>query len=277
MLPAPGASLLSPTSGVRYDLGEPLGEGEFGIVFDCVAAHGRFAAKWFRNDRLDVSAHAVWKKECAFSRRLRHPNIIALEDAFESDGNHWLILERADGNLARLIEEHGPRSASEVHAMGAGLLRALAFIHDAGAIHRDIQVFNVLHASTEQGFTAKLCDFGVSTWVKDGSDGKAFSEIWGEYELVPEYYAERHVTAKSDIYQVGYVMYFALTATMPLTEADGAPEHAVPSGLARARALELALPLGDCIAGMLHPIPDMRFGTARDALACLERCQVPAP
>jgi eukaryotic-like serine/threonine-protein kinase len=271
MEPGTGLWIGSPTSGTRYQLGQPLGEGEFSVVFECTVTDGRFAAKCFRGDREDFPAPALWEKECLLARRARHQNVIALYDAFVDQGRYWMILERADGNLASLIQRHGPLPAAQVRALGLGLLRALVCVHTAGIVHRDTQIFNVLYVKSTLDLQAKLCDFGVSTWPGDSEPSHTYPDLWGDYELVPEYYATRRVTAQSDVYQTGYLLYYALTAAMALSAADGPPEEAVGSGRARRRALALGTPLGDCIAGMLHADPKQRFRTAIEALDCLER------
>ena len=272
MEPSAGLWLSSPTQATRYQLAEPLGEGEFSVVFDCTGERGRFAAKCFRADREDFPAQGLWEKECLLSRRLRHPNIIELHDAFIAHGRYWMILERADGNLAQLSQLRGAMTPAQVQALGMDLLQALVCVHAARVVHCDIQIFNVLYVQTGPHIQAKLCDFGVSTLPSDAQDSQTEPDLWGEYELVPEYYASRRVTAQSDVYQVGYVLYYALTGAFPLSASDGPPEPAVGSGLARQRALALGNKLGQCLAGMLHPEPRHRFASASEALANLAGC-----
>ena len=84
VFPVPGRSVQSPR-GASYLLGDLMGEGSFGAVFDCLGPFDQpFALKMFRpGERPYTQVRAEWQKDAERLYRLRHPNVVYVFDYFE--------------------------------------------------------------------------------------------------------------------------------------------------------------------------------------------------
>jgi tetratricopeptide (TPR) repeat protein len=164
-----------------------------------------------------------FRREFLALRDLRHASIVQVYEAGAHNDYPWIAMEYVDGaDLDTLIERWQvnppPNRFGDVERIFRGLCAALTYVHDKGLIHRDLKPSNVL--VNQQG-EAKLTDFGV---VK--APGAFTTQLTVAGKLVgtvaymsPEQITGEDVSAKSDLYCLGAVLYTMLTLRRPI-EAD---------------------------------------------------------
>ena len=216
----------------RFVLLKKLGEGGFGEVYQ---AHDtqldRDVALKLLRRRSSADPGERLLREARMLARVRHPNVASVYGAGVHEGRAGLWMELVRGaNLEELLRMRGPMSACEAALVGIDVCRALAAVHAAGLVHRDVKASNVLR---EVGGRIVLTDFGA------GSDpglrrrrGLAGTPLY----LAPEVLAGSEATVQSDLYGLGVVLFRMVTDSYPRrvlnVETPFEPTHAeVPTSL----------------------------------------------
>ncbi|HVI00357.1 MAG TPA: serine/threonine-protein kinase [Enhygromyxa sp.] len=156
----------------RYELRERLGAGGMGVVYAAwdPQLDRRVAIKFVRRGHA-VSAELLrrrLKREAQAMARLRHPNVVAVHDLSEVDGQLFVAMEYVDGVSLRKWLQVKSRSVAEILAVFRGAGEGLVAAHAEGVIHRDFKPDNVL--VTHDG-KALVLDFGLASWTTTpGSD-----------------------------------------------------------------------------------------------------------
>lgn len=264
--------------GLQYIPGKHLGSGNFGDVYQCTDFFGQqFVLKVLKTNRGRQEVEADWKKEVAFLSSLRHPNIVMLYDSFQYNGFFNLILERCEGSLRDLRASCPDLTDNQVMDITGQLLSGLQHIHSMNIVHRDLQCDNILYRrernydSGKARFSAKISDFGISALMAKGQD-KAVTSIGRDYDYAPELVTQGATTFRSDIYQVGLIIFFLITGGPALSAHQDGPSHqAVISGNAKKRALAIGTALGNGIAMWLELDPNLRPQTCSAAWKLIYR------
>ena len=148
--------------------------------------------------------------------RIRHPNVVTVFGADTHDGRVGVWMEFVTGRtLKDVVTEHGPLGPYEAALVGRDLCRALAAVHKAGVLHRDIKAQNVMR---EAGGRTLLMDFGAGS-VANGED----KPLRGTPAyLAPELLtgASPVPTIPSDLYSLGVLLYFLVAGDFPITAAS---------------------------------------------------------
>ena len=165
-------------------------------------------------------------QEARLLARVRHPNVVTVYRVEEFDGVAGLEMEFVDGlSLKQVLRERGVFGAHETALVGIDLCRAVAAVHKAGLVHRDVKAQNVMR---EAGGRIVLMDFGAGEAQTDRSD--PFRRMAGTpLYLSPEVLAGQPATVASDIYSIGVLLYHMLTLRYPVegqTTADLEAAHA---------------------------------------------------
>src|SRR3546814_860219 len=150
----------------KYRIDALLGQGAMGIVykgFDTVLER-QVAIKIVRKELLaetDTAAYLVrFKREALAAGRFLHPNIVAVYDYADFDGQPYIAMEYVDGRSLQALLKQQPRfAAKDASLIALQLLSALACAHSFGVVHRDIKPANIMILDNAQ---AKVGDFGVS-------------------------------------------------------------------------------------------------------------------
>lgn len=142
--------------------------------------------------------------------RVRHPGVVTVHGAERVGGQVGVWMELVDGRtLAREVAERGPLPAAEVHRIGLLLADALAAVHRAGVLHRDVKAQNVMR---EPDGRTVLMDFGTGLDLGDGSKALAGTPLY----LAPEVIAGGPATERSDIYSLGVLLFHLATGEFPV-------------------------------------------------------------
>ncbi|KAK1294963.1 Calcium and calcium/calmodulin-dependent serine/threonine-protein kinase [Acorus calamus] len=143
-----------------------------------------------------------------------HPNVIHLHDVYEDPEGVHLVLELCSGGelFDRIVTQarYSEVGAAEVVRQIAEGLRAL---HDASIIHRDLKPENCLFLNGDEHSPLKIMDFGLSS-VDDFAD--PIIGLFGSIDYVsPEALSQRRVSAKSDMWSLGVILYILLSGYPP--------------------------------------------------------------
>ena len=148
----------------RYRILKSIGRGGMADVYlanDLILDNESVAIKVLRtNYQTDQVAVARFQREARAMTELSHPNIVAIRDIGEEDGQQFLVMEYVDGSdLKKFIQDHAPLSNQDVVRIMGEVLSAMTLAHQKGIIHRDLKPQNVL--LTKDG-RAKVTDFGIA-------------------------------------------------------------------------------------------------------------------
>ena len=199
----------------RLELLELVGKGTFGDVYR--ARDGQLqrevAVKLLHvNRRRDGLVDRMLHEARALAR-VEHPNVVVVHDAEERDGRAGLCMEFIRGRtLEALLATDGPRGAREAALIGQDLCQALAAVHAAGLVHRDIKAQNVMR---ENGGRVVLMDFGAGLQLSEG-EARAGSVTGTPLYLAPEVLERGETSARSDIYSLGVLLYHLVSNDYPV-------------------------------------------------------------
>jgi Protein kinase domain len=211
------------SSGTRlngiYEIESQIGAGGMGEVYKgkAIQTGDPVAIKMMLGDLVeDESALALFRKEASALHYLQHDAIVryyvfTVEPVLQRP---YLAMEFVDGRSLHDILQDGPLPFEAVRALMERLASGLQAAHDRGIIHRDVSPDNII---IPQGDVrrAKIIDFGIARSTHLGQATVIGSGFAGKYNYVsPEQLGlfGGEVTAKSDIYSLGLVLYEALTA-----------------------------------------------------------------
>jgi eukaryotic-like serine/threonine-protein kinase len=206
----------------QYTLLEKIGEGGMGVVYRAEHAMLRrpTAIKVLPLSSAGELSLKRFEREAQMTARLANPHTVSVYDFGRTpEGAFYYVMEYLDGlDLERLVREAGPLPPGRVVHVLLQVCEALAEAHGVGLIHRDIKPANIV-LSESGGISdfAKVLDFGL---VKDVS-GSADARLTQENVVAgtPQYLAPETLRdgaspdPRSDIYALGAVAYFLLTAT----------------------------------------------------------------
>ncbi len=145
--------------------------------------------------------------------RVRHPNVLVVHGADEHQGRAGIWTDLIGGqNLEELLATSGPLSAGEAARIGLDLCRALAAVHSAGLVHRDVKTTNVMR---ERGGRTVLMDFGAGAEQHPG-DRAVLVEDGTPLTMAPEELRGEPATPASDLYSLGVLLYRLVSGRFPI-------------------------------------------------------------
>src|SRR2546422_5490845 len=260
---------------------ERIGHGGFGEVFRAYdpSLQREVALKLLSPDRLASAAAAErYLSEARRLARVRHPNVLVIHGADRHGDRVGLWTELVRGQtLEERLAQHGPLGADEAVVIGLDLCRALAAVHAAGLVHRDVKAANVMR---EQGGRIVLMDFGA---VGDRSGGTLAAGGEGSpITMAPEQLAGGTVAASTDIYGLGALLYRLVSGRYPIDASSLAELRAQHAGWALGplgdRRPDLPGELVRVVERALDPQPARRFASAGEMERALASCLgQPAP
>ena len=284
---APVEGLDGHTIAGRYRLLRRIGSGAYGEVWeaDDLLAKRRVAVKLFPSG-VEVPLARIQLEVAALRQRV--PGVVDLLDDGVEDGRAYVVMEIVDGRP--FPGGSGPRAWGEIAQVTVALLETLARVHSVALIHRDLKPANVL---VTEGGQVRILDFGIA-YRADGVEPTIDREAGADAPLAidrprsdrmtegplgtlayaaPEQLRNDRVSARTDLYAVGVMLYEALSGRRP---------HAAASQpqLLRDKLLRRPAPLAEVAPGtpeaiaiavdrMLEIQPSARPASATDVLALL--------
>ena len=263
----------------NYVLMEKIGAGGMGQVFK--AEHRRMhrlvAVKVLpTNTMKDPATIARFEREVTAAAKLRHPNIIAADDADQANGVHFLVMELVEGSdLSALVKEHGPFPVDKAVNCILQAAKGLEFAHAEGFVHRDIKPANLL---LDKKGTVKILDMGLARI--DGDAGQAELTTTGAVMGTVDYMAPEQALdtktadARADIYSLGCSLFYLLTGKSTyqgdtlMKKLLAHREQPIPS--LRISRPEVPEKLEAIFQKMVAKKADDRYQTMSDVLAALE-------
>ena len=206
-----------PTEVGGIDLCGRLGRGGMGTVYYGVMPDGeQVAVKMIREDLIEKSeVLGRFDREALAIEMVQGPRVANLITASDPDESPpWFATEYVRGlTLAEYVTERGPLPAALGAALGVGLAEALTAIHQAGILHRDLKPSNILLGRDGP----KVIDFGLAVLIAAPGDLTRTSDTIGTPVcMAPEQVnSAKDLTAAADVYSLGAVLLFALTAHYP--------------------------------------------------------------
>ncbi|HET7584484.1 MAG TPA: serine/threonine-protein kinase [Gemmatimonadaceae bacterium] len=202
----------------RYAIERELGRGGMGVVYLArdLALERAVAIKLLpRVLAAQPELRERFLRETRTAAGLSHPHIVPIHAVEERDGLVYYVMGFIDGeSLTERVRRVGPLPPDEVARVLQESAEALAYAHERGIVHRDVKADNILlERGTGRAF---LTDFGIAR-VADSTMTMAGQSLGTPQYMSPEQATGETVDARSDLYSLGVVGYFALTGTVPFT------------------------------------------------------------
>ena len=240
-----------------------IGEGAFGEVFH---AHDLWldhpvALKLLKPEiaKSDFSARIL--HEARRLARVRHPNVVNVHGADMHDGRIGFWMDLVEGETLADLLSRGPLSPGEATVIGQELCLALAAVHGANLIHRDVKAQNVMRASN--GGRIILMDFGAGEFIDRPSNA---SMRGTPLYIAPELFDGVRASVSTDVYACGVLLYHLVTGKFPVT---GSSIEALADAHKRGdrrRLLDerpdLPVSFTDVVERAIDPNPEQRFASA---------------
>ena len=257
----------------RWRVVRTLGAGGMGAVVEAehtVLGGKRAALKLLHPDLArDPDMAARFLREAQTAARLRHPNVVSVEDVLEDPKyGPIMVMELLEGEpLDRLIPK-GPLPLARARAIAEEALAALEAAHAAGIVHRDVKPGNFLLCRGGDGKErVKLLDFGIARTL-EGSSLTAPGQFLGTRRYAaPEQVSDSSSADRAaDLFSFGAVLFELFTARAFRSTTMGAPEGYVDRTLA---AAAVPAPLADVVKRAIAREPGARFESAGALRAAL--------
>ncbi|MGW0998456.1 bifunctional serine/threonine-protein kinase/ABC transporter substrate-binding protein [Streptomyces sp. NPDC002523] len=193
-----------------------LGAGGMGVVYLARTESGALAAvKVIQAEYAhDEEFRARFRREAQAARRVDSPWVVKVTGADPEAEQPWLATAFEPGpSLAEAVGQHGPLPPRAVRVLGKMLARALAAVHAAGLVHRDVKPGNILLAADGP----RLIDFGIARSFDDTALTSTDLVVGTPGFLSPEQAAARgaELGPASDVFSLGCVLAYAATGRPP--------------------------------------------------------------
>ena len=264
----------------EYEVESVLGKGAMGMVYLArdrrigrrVALKTVQVQQQFEDESEATEFYQRLQREAEVCGAMQHPNIVTLyEPGYENNVIAFLATEWVEGESLRdRLKRSKPLPLEDALHIGEDILRGLTYAHTKGVVHRDIKPANILLSTDGQ---AKIADFGIARPV-DSTLTQVGSMLGTPNYMSPEQVKCADVTARSDLFSVGVVIYEMLTGVKPFSAPDVSNilRNVVEKDPPLASEVNKDVPesFGRFVARLLPKAPEERFATASEALRELQ-------
>jgi serine/threonine protein kinase len=240
----------------RIDVG---GMGEVYLARQRTAFDREVAIKIIRSDLVhDTTARKRFLREAEVNAHLKHEHILPLFEFGEEQGRLFLVTPYiAGGTLSRRLQA-GPLSLTEVHQLFTALVKAVAYIHRRGVVHRDLKPNNILldREGNSGEVYVRLIDFGIAS-IQGMAASPPLTTAGTEMGTIAYMAPERLsgiAASSNDIFSLGVILYQMLAGQLPSAD----------------QRVSLPQPLEYVVDQCIAPDPADRFATAEDVLNAFE-------
>ncbi|KAI3771020.1 hypothetical protein L6452_02171 [Arctium lappa] len=213
--PAPEKNLFG-----KYEVGKLLGYGAFAKVYQGwdIESEQTVAIKSINKQRIikgGLTGHV--KREISAMRRLRHPNIVRLQEVLANQKKIYFVLEFAKGGelFGKVAKSRFSEDLSRRYFQQ--LISAIGYCHSRGVYHRDLKPENLL---LDEHWNLKVTDFGLSAVTEEvASDGLLHTMCGTPAYVAPEILAKKgYDGAKVDIWSCGIILYVLNAGYLPFND-----------------------------------------------------------
>lgn len=201
-----------------YELLEEIAHGGMGVVYKArqrslnrivalkLLLYGRFSSEEFVKR---------FRAEAAAAASLQHPNIVAIHDVGEHEGQPFFSMDYVEGRSLAEVAKEGPVSPERAARYLQAIADAIHYAHQHAILHRDLKPSNVLIDVFDR---PRLTDFGLAKDLQADSELTMTGQVLGSPNFMPpEQVLGRHgqMGPPSDVYSLGAMLYHLLTGRPP--------------------------------------------------------------
>lgn len=247
--------------GERYQIIEEIGQGGMGKVFKAkdVELDIIVALKMIKPHlSIDPQIVARFKRELLLAREILHEHVIRIHDLGEVAGVKYISMNYIQGNsLQEVIQTTGKLTIEKAIDVTRQVCAALDAAHKKGIVHRDLKPQNIM---IDKSGKAYVLDFGIARSISAEPDTTQEGVVLGTPDFMsPEQIKGQNVSASTDIYSMGVIMYEMVTGKLPFTARSAAE-------LLQKHLVEPPLPPS-------HLDPQVPLHLEKIILCCLEKKQ----
>jgi serine/threonine protein kinase len=209
-----------------------------------------------------------FRREARIAARLRHPRIVSVHEVGTMGSFPYFTMDYIEGSTLRsVVERRHSLPHEDAMSIVVEICRAVSHAHSKGIIHRDLKPENVMIDTEGDVF---VMDFGLARAVEDTSLTQPGMVIGTPFYMSPEQLAGEKLDERSDVYSIGLILYYCLTAE-DLFRADGVTAVLAKHANIRIRdvvRMHSVLPanLQDVLVSMIEEDPNMRARSAKEVL-----------
>jgi serine/threonine protein kinase len=200
--------------GQQYKILSELGAGGMGIVYHGVdvllereVAIKKLRAEFSRTP--DIAER--FRREAKIQARLNHPNIAHLYSFFKDGDSFYIVMEFVDGTpLGKLM----PIRWQQAVSLFLEILEGLEYAHSLGVLHRDLKPDNIMAGPRGE---VKIMDFGIAHVLGSARQTREQSIVGTMQYICPELINSKEISARSDIYSLGIVLFEIISGQLPFT------------------------------------------------------------
>ena len=268
----------------RYLVERLLGVGSMGLVYRCrhTVLDKTVALKIIRQDLAqDEETVGRFVTEARAASSIGSKHIVEVLDFGNlPDGASYIVMEYLEGlTLGEALDAPGGLSVGDGLDIGIQITQALAAAHAIGVIHRDLKPDNVFLLQSENGWFAKILDFGIAKVMHGGQKLTVAGSVIGTpHYMSPEQATGGRTDERTDIYALGVILYEMCCGKVPfdaenplavismqVTDEPAPLRKRMPPGRQLPQGLDLVV--HKCLA----KDPEERFSKMDDVRAALER------
>ncbi|HKU62213.1 MAG TPA: protein kinase [Gemmatimonadales bacterium] len=261
----------------RYRLEREVGAGGMATVYlaQDIRHARRVAVKVLRPELAAVIGAERFLAEIQLTANLQHPHILPLFDSGEADGSLFYVMPYVEGETLRdRLTREKQLAVPDAVRIAEEVASALDYAHRHGVVHRDIKPENIL---LHDG-SALVADFGIALAASKASGARMTEtgmSLGTPHYMSPEQaMGEREITARSDVYALGAVLYEMLTGEPPFTgaTAQAVVARVVTEAPRPLQAQRHTIPphVEAATLTALEKLPADRFASAADFAAALK-------
>lgn len=198
----------------RYKIIRKLGEGgtaKVYLAYDQIDERN-VSLKILKKENIDDRKVKKFKKEAETLALLDDENIVKIYDVGQDDNLHYIAAEYIDGmTLKDYIRTCSPIPVEEIVKLSQQILHGVKHAHERGVVHKDLKTQNIL---LDEHKNVKITDFGIAD-IMDEDVTRTQSLMGTPQYIAPEILNRESLTAQSDLYSVGIVMYEMCVMQVP--------------------------------------------------------------